>query len=103
MIRRTRTGASGFERSVSKKCKRFEWLPRSSDNAHYSSYHPDYFGGRGVARMAVQHRMGLLPERRTRGDSVDHYNSRRDGETVTFKVGAQSCLVLCEARAFLRA
>lgn len=52
-------------------------------NAHYSTYHPDYFAAGSVARMAIQHRLGLLSERRLRTDPVDRDNSLCNGETLT--------------------
>ena len=65
--------------------KKSDHLPRRlrrKGDAHYSIDHSDYSVARSFADMAVQHRLGLLSERRARIDSSDRDNSRLDEATL---------------------
>jgi hypothetical protein len=74
--------------------KRFSWhyalkkanqAPNRTRNlsyAHHSTHYFDYRATRSVTSLAIQHGLGLLPERRDRINLIDSNNPRRDGATV---------------------
>src|SRR5689334_19601 len=57
---------------------------------HYPAYHSDYRLDRRVADLAVQIRLGLLPERRRRPDRADPHHPAADGTHLAALRGRQA-------------
>ena len=62
----------------------------ASGHAHNPAHYPDYSAHRGAAHLAVQQRLGLLPERRTGFDSFDRADSGANGPALAEGPSADS-------------
>src|SRR5437879_9992115 len=83
MIRTARLRASGFQaRAISQKNDQPPQRLRRKVDAHYFTPHPDSVVDRSFARVAIQHRLGLLSKRRARIDPFDPDHSRPNGTTL---------------------
>ena len=62
-----------------------EGSSRKEKHGHYSTDHLNLAVNRGTPGMAVQFRLGILAERRSRIDPLDRYNSRFDGTPLKYR------------------
>jgi len=83
MIRTTSGRASAFKFGERKKDDRAVNRPRSQGNANNITHRPDHIIAGSFAGVAIQQRLGLLSERRTRFDPADRDNPGSGGKNLT--------------------
>src|SRR5437763_5699006 len=63
-------------------CEALLWSATREAYVHHFAYYPDFASDRRTADMALQHRLGLLPQRRFGIDSFDPHYPSADGPSL---------------------